>query len=766
MITKKDLDIQNISYTNKDFTQIYPELLDIIKKLTDKWDPETTNESDPGIVLTKLLAFIADKNNYNIDKNVLENFITSCTQEKSMSDICDRLGYNRSYYVSGVCDFSFNYIGGQKDLDELLEKNVNFVIKALDTSFINDDNVVYTLLEDIEISKDIKSNTIAKKVMQGQLKALNLTSAISSNSGQVATKIQLYNLDDNNRIYFPDKMVAENGIFINKRYYNEILKNKNVWRRVYNLNDQDLGQYIYKFGYDSRKGFPYIEFPNDINDLIGDGLEIWYLITNGANGYTGPNTLNSINTLKITTSYGNTINITSLGEDNYSCTNSKSTLYKNPETIAESYNNFKRTVGTFDTLVSCRDYSNALYNYTTAIGDNIVSNAQVTDIRTDPNRKLTILQRDILGSSYYKNIIPANSNYNDLTVHGFKPYNGKIDLLSKYNETYRMLGESDCKVLDEYLQDKKTICHNFKCPDKDSIDHIENKYKLKVNISTNYKVNELEQKSIIKNITNALYENFNSRKLEFGEEIPYDTILNVIQNADERIKLAVLDDPSITSYIFKNTANDYEREYNPFGIHLNIVEENILAGRLPLYENTGEYSLTYKINPHSIKEYKNIIAIDASTVLNPDANGTIKVRDNEVVQVIEDSYIPDVTYPAFVYYALVSNGNSLIPKNVTYKLKENEILYIYYTDSSNNVVIKKYTSNSEYNVVKSTFDIVNNPNTSVSRWLNLTTQEVLKENPGTTSDIIIPLYCIGTNHTIEILKKNSLKLNNQNQYCF
>ena len=68
MITNKDLEIENISYTNKDFGQIYPELLELIKKMTDKWDPEATNESDPGIVLTKLVAFVCDKLNYNIDR--------------------------------------------------------------------------------------------------------------------------------------------------------------------------------------------------------------------------------------------------------------------------------------------------------------------------------------------------------------------------------------------------------------------------------------------------------------------------------------------------------------------------------------------------------------------------------------------------------------------------------------------------------------------------------------------------------------------------
>jgi hypothetical protein len=59
--------ISAISYTNKDFQTIYPERLEAAKELARNWDPTISNESDPGVVLLKLNAIIADKNNYNID---------------------------------------------------------------------------------------------------------------------------------------------------------------------------------------------------------------------------------------------------------------------------------------------------------------------------------------------------------------------------------------------------------------------------------------------------------------------------------------------------------------------------------------------------------------------------------------------------------------------------------------------------------------------------------------------------------------------------
>ena len=72
MITKNDIAAVKLSPTNKDFAQIWTEIIDVASKISTRWDPVSTNESDPGIVLLKVLVGIADKLNYNIDKNILE----------------------------------------------------------------------------------------------------------------------------------------------------------------------------------------------------------------------------------------------------------------------------------------------------------------------------------------------------------------------------------------------------------------------------------------------------------------------------------------------------------------------------------------------------------------------------------------------------------------------------------------------------------------------------------------------------------------------
>lgn len=108
--------ISNLSYTNKDFNSIYVELLDLVKKLSYKWDPTISNESDPGVLLLKLMAICADKNNYTADKTILECFPESVTQEQNARKLFEQLGYTMHWYRAGSTDISIRWVGEKQTI--------------------------------------------------------------------------------------------------------------------------------------------------------------------------------------------------------------------------------------------------------------------------------------------------------------------------------------------------------------------------------------------------------------------------------------------------------------------------------------------------------------------------------------------------------------------------------------------------------------------------------------------------------------------------
>ena len=734
MITDSELRISNKSYTKKDFYQIYPEILDLASKLSDIWDPASSNESDPGVVLLKLLAFIADKTNYNIDKEALEAFMASATQEDSMRKLCDMMGYDMHYYRSAETKVSFMWTG------DYLSTSVGKAQINIPrfTSITNDaQDVNYILTDPVTLS--YRGQVETKDAIEGSLNDISINGSYL---------VKLVNLDDRNRYYLPETQIAENGIWIWNSSNDSADINENdiidFWSRVTNLNIQEPNKHVWKFGYDSRKKLPYIQFPDDINALIGDGLRIRYVRTKGFNGNISAKVLTSlsgITKLKGKNSEGvidEEIELNDGDKSNLIITNSSYTYSgKNVETIDDAFNGFKKTVGTFDTLVTCRDYANKIYNlvYSEKNTKNLVSNVQVTDITSDINFSNKIVTFNDFGVVYedvpemesYIKVTelpePSSTNENNVYLYNDKFYRvieigtntygfvsvskselQKINNFDLYiyplnsveslntDKNYKTTFKPDRVTIPEIknqLADIKTISHNIKQISAyethegalDNIYLIKNKYRLSAKISTTYKVNKLEGQEILANIYGALYKNFNSRNLDYGQEIPFDLLQSTIEQADSRIKFVALEEPELTSYVMFGDGEEEKLSPAPaaasaLGVYEVIAVKNVLAGRLPLfdYDNRMKYEIG-DIAPEDAeydrlfgakRVYPTEIPVPVEQLSNPlsltwmDSNLNIycsnidtfgyTLKKNESVQLIAPSITDGDIYPAYVNY--------------------------------------------------------------------------------------------------------------------
>jgi hypothetical protein len=128
------------------------------------------------------------------------------------------------------------------------------------------------------------------------------------------------------------------------------------------------------------------------------------------------------------------------------------------------------------------------------------------------------------------------------------PFKGTTNLNSK-KEFVKSFTFDDSNVAEilTSIEDNKTLSHNIITPDKSELACIKNYYKLRAKINTVRKVGAIEQANILTNVYTKLFEHFNMRQMDFGEEIPYDTLLSVMENADPRIKNISLDEPELTT---------------------------------------------------------------------------------------------------------------------------------------------------------------------------------------------------------------------------
>lgn len=721
MINETELNISNKSYTNKDFQKVYEELLDLVGKLTTMWDPTTSNESDPGVVLLKLMGFVSDKLNYNIDKNILECFLPSATQESSVRALCEMNGYNPRYYTAAECEISIMFTGDDKYLGKYGNStNSNSIeLPRFTTAFTNSDGTIqYILKNDGKLSQKRKSEKF--DVIEGTAHNLMIGDR---------DIIVLSDLDDNNRLYIPDIYAAENGIFITNE------SEDNYWKRVDNLNTANPNEKVYKFGFDSAIGLPYIEFPSDVVNLIDSGIKVTYISCSGAAGNLAANSINSLKNkvvAKLSKPVGSetSIELVTQSEDaNLVVSNlSAATNGCDPETINEAYNSFKKTVGTFETLVTCRDYANAIYNLLNNTNNYpYVSNVQVTDRRDDINYCTPVVSYDDYGDVTYYNISDEITPF-DLLLYPLNPlklsYSSEYDAVA-YKNTFKPLRDTKY-IIDELETSTQNISHTYKTLKPTDIFCYKNKYGLNAKIVTTYKVTKAEEANIIENIYNAIYNNFYSRKVDFGYEIPYDSILEVIENADARIKYVNLLEPEITPYVmlYGNVGEDngpehlldyvYDKE-NGYTYYLQLLAKNVLAGKCSLFQINPDFKIDLGQSKHTKlsaeeSELASITKVTTEANIDYDFNEvdkkqTIELQQNECLQLIAPRLTTiENIYTYGVKLKLYDVDSNKIKSNTEYMLTGREAIELSYENTAGNKIVRTLTGQNS-DIVKFNFDI-------------------------------------------------------------
>ena len=231
--------------------------------------------------------------------------------------------------------------------------------------------------------------------------------------------------------------------------------------------------------------------------------------------------------------------------------------------------------------------------------------------------------------------------------------------------------DSNLGEIKQEIEDCKTMSHAFVNPKKTDLACIKNYYNLSAKITTNKKVNSLEQADILNNVYAAIYKNFNMRNIDFGEEIPYDNILKVIEEADSRINFVSLSDPDLTTKFCSVDRNEYGLDETAGKLYFNkIALKNILAGRVPLFKYDESFKPEYNEQQYPSwtegtesksydTQYKHLHRL-VSHYDVPIAELPVRLNENEVIQFRLPNLRTTKTYPAYVnYYLHIENSNSI-----------------------------------------------------------------------------------------------------------
>lgn len=654
--------LSNLSYINKDFNSLWNEILETVPKLTDKWIPSEANESDPLLVLLKELAIFADKNNYNVDKNILERFPATLTQLRSAYNVYDDLGYTPDWYISATTPITINFdnradngiiFGSEKFPATLLPVTLplRFKIVCDDKS-----NIVYTLLQDF-IVETTNATTRQIFAMEGKINDLTINGK---------TQLTSLNLDSQNRLYFTQTNIAQNGILIsNYSDFSDIAYDEkqnlliSQWQRVDNINQWPSGSYVYKLGINSVTGSVYIQFPEDIGRLIGDGIYVKYLLSSGEQGNMGKGTISKfLNTFSDLGNY-------SISNDNFTLFNSQVVQNgRNPLDIEDMRKQFNKVIGVFNTLVTLRDYENYLYEYQNNLGEYIVSNVRVSDRFHDLTGSITYKHLNSLGE--IEDVTETVEDDNSTTM---TPYNLKFYPLYPYDYSGDKEAFNQCFNTSDrssLLDNCENAVEEAKCISHDIIGisgtPIFIPYDLEGQIFLQNQVSSIEAADILRKVNTQLYAKLNPRELEWGKMLNYGDVVETIKSADSRIQYVAL--------------NAIHYEDPTFTITPKVEIRNIEAGNkaFTAYKDFAYYYNQSNFNYYPADATNRISSIETLVDLSSQTNkNKYVVGPNETFNILVPDYVTKTTYSNYLYVKASSDvsftANTILPLNTGITLK-------------------------------------------------------------------------------------------------
>lgn len=491
-----DNDKLSMSYTGRDYNSILTELLSTIPNLTDDW--RVLADTDPGVVLLKLLSMLGDNLSYNIDVMSKELMPTTVTQRKNAAAIYSLVGYKMKWYRSARIDATF------------FNKSPYRLLIPRFSSYTDANNTVtYTYFPMDSTKGDLIIDGLSSSKLELVQGIPNLPPYVAANTNRVYQSTYTWydyydynivpsSIVDDTKIYFATNEVDQDHIIL-------IDNNNNYWELVDNLKAVGRSGCYFEFKVDEFDR-PYIDLIPQWKSYNNSGLfKLFYLETRGSEGKAGTNYISQPVTITTTNYKLNSEDLIYSSTESLEIKHDASVGGYDIETAEDARTNAQRVIGTADTLVTLADYQKYLRSYEGVI------NCYVSDF---------------LGDIYFSDTEDNKLKVLAYVVPEFIWYDGKSDdeeftiklqtALDQLKITYANLGLYYHSIVYS-LWNPSGIIYLKKPIDSDKV------------------------QSFLLDIDEYLKDKFSLDKVEFNTPIKYLDVVRALEEADSNIDYVDLD---------------------------------------------------------------------------------------------------------------------------------------------------------------------------------------------------------------------------------
>lgn len=352
------------------------EFWNLVPALTDLWKPEA--DSDPGVVLGKYLASIADMLGVNLDFMASELFGPSVSQRKNAEKLFGLIGYELGFYTAGRTEVTFTNSGSESITLDFGFNGSNFATLNAYTDITAQSRVITYNILPLTNKYGAKETRSSRSVLTEAVNVFADSDIVHLDPGESCTRVAV---EGELRSYSVsvDKIKSSNYII---KLPSQHIDTTAIWVKAKTSQTADdflSTQWIQCSGpaefiqpeprfavtYDNYSNAQ-IQFSNYLNQLENydkNWITIYWIECSGVIGCVGENVLTNFLSAKtgtgITEDESGVLTISNLS-NTVELPHTNTVTGSSPETAREAYFNSRNYINTFDSLVTLPDFNRFL----------------------------------------------------------------------------------------------------------------------------------------------------------------------------------------------------------------------------------------------------------------------------------------------------------------------------------------------------------------------------------------------------------------------
>lgn len=367
-----------IKYTSRDYNSIIDEFWELVPKLTDLWKPEA--DADPGVVLGKFLASIADMLGVNLDWLANEVFGPTVTQRKNAEKLFSLIGYNLGWYTAARTEVTFTNNSGNVMKIDFGFNGSNFATLNAYTDITDQSRVITYNILPLTNKYGAKDTRSKRKIVSENLNMFTETDLVTLEDGESVTRVAIegefrsYSISvndikkNNYMINLPSQHLDTTAVWVVARpSINSDNFLSTQWVQVESAAEFIEPEPRFAVSYDSYSNAR-IQISNYLNQLENydnNYLTIYWIDCSGVIGCVGTDVLSNFlpavtgNGLYSADSDSANLSISNLS-NTVELPNTNTVTGKSPETAKEAYLNSRNYINTFNSLITLPDFNRFL----------------------------------------------------------------------------------------------------------------------------------------------------------------------------------------------------------------------------------------------------------------------------------------------------------------------------------------------------------------------------------------------------------------------